>query len=211
MNDNAVTEQAALKRMSKTWREQGFEVYIEPTGSLVPSFLERYEPDAILLRGDEKVIVEVVRKGQPHLEKKISQIRSLFSGESGWRFEVVYAGEQIDAVSSVSNSVILATLETANSLLMHDSRASLLLLWASLEAIVRNCFAAQAARPQSPGRVIELLAGSGMITPSQAVTLRHLMHVRNRFIHGELDLTIEPQTVKSMHAIVKGLVNRIDS
>lgn len=209
MNEYAANEQATLERMAKKWKEQGFEVYLEPIGSIVPPFLERSRPDAILIRDNERIVVEVIRKGQPHLEKKIEQIQSLFSGRSDWRFEVVYAGEQVDAVPHVERSVILSTLDSANSLMAVDVRASLLLLWASLEAVARNFFERQTIRPQSPGRIVELLAGSGNITPSEAKLLRRLVQARNRVIHGELNTSIEADDVKLMKSIVTNLAQEV--
>jgi uncharacterized protein YutE (UPF0331/DUF86 family) len=209
VNEDAIDELATLERMAKKWKDQGFEVYLEPVGSIVPPFLERYKPDAILVRGNEKIVVEIVRKGQPHLEKKIDQIQSLFLGQRDWQFEVVYAGEQVDSVPHVKKSVILSTLDSSNSLVEVDARASLLLLWASLEAVARNFFERQTTRPQSPGRIVELLAGSGNITPSEAKLLRRLVQARNSVIHGELNTSIEIDDVILMQSIVTNLAQEI--
>lgn len=202
MNEQEATERATLEKLSNNWKAQGFEVFLEPSKNLVPEFLQRYRPDAILIRGEEKVVVEAIRKGQPHAEEKVRRLQALLKGHEGWRLEIVYSGEEVDAVKTMGNESIRNALVSAESLVVAEPRASLLLMWAALEAVARNLFPSQTNRPQSPGRVIELLAGSGEVTPSEAELLRGLMQLRNRVIHGELDAVVGPKDLAEMNRIV---------
>ncbi|WP_444461075.1 hypothetical protein [Rhodobacter capsulatus] len=185
---------------------QGFQVFIQPSGKLLPDFLQRYRPDALLLKEDDKVLVEVVRKGQPHAEARVRRLKELIADQSEWRLEVVYSGENVLAVRRVALESILETLGSAEDLLTKEPRASLLLFWASLEATARNLFPNQTSRPQSPGRIIELLAGSGEVTPSEAQSLRQLMDLRNRVIHGELNAVVKPSDIKPMLQLVRQIL-----
>jgi len=151
-------------------------------------------------------LVEVVRKGQPHAEERVRRLKELIGNQDKWRLEVVYSGENVLAVRRVALELILESLGSAEGLLTKEPRASLLLLWASLEATVRNLFPNQTSRPQSPGRIIELLAGSGEITPSEARDLRQLMNLRNRVIHGELNAVVIPIEIKKMLQLVRQLL-----
>lgn len=205
MNEYEATERATLEQLSRTWEAQGFQVYLQPSGKSVPEFLQRYKPDAILIRGEERVIVEAIRKGQPHAEEKVRRLQSLMLGQTGWRLEIVYSGEEVDAVKTVDKKSIRSALLSADGLARLEPRASLLMMWAALEAVARNLFPSQTNRPQSPGRVVELLAGSGEITPSEAQLLRGLMQLRNRVIHGELDATVRLDDLTEMHRIVSQL------
>lgn len=206
MNEKEETERATLEKMFKIWTDQGFQVFLQPSGKLLPDFLQRYRPDALLLKDDDKVLVEVVLKGQPHAEKRVSRLKELIANQNEWRLEVVYAGENVSAVRRVTLEKILESLGSAEDLLTKEPRASLLLFWASLEATARNFFPSQTSRPQSPGRIIELLASSGEVTPSEAQELRHLMNLRNRVIHGELNAVVKPSEMKPMLQLVRQLL-----
>lgn len=190
-----------LQRLATKWRSEGYEVVLEPRGEIVPSFLQRYKPDAILTRGNEKLVVEVVKKGLPHIRQKIEHISTLFEKQQEWKFEVVYSGEAINVVPGASIDEIRVTIDRAKTLARTDIQASLLLTWASLEAIVRRFFPKQASRPQSPGRVVELLASVGKVTPVEAELLRKLMKQRNEFVHGALGTSVESGDLLEMQKI----------
>jgi uncharacterized protein YutE (UPF0331/DUF86 family) len=206
VNEQEAMQRATLERLSEKWAKQGYQVFIEPRGEIVPSFLQRYLPDAILVRDDDKVIVEAIRKGQRNAEEKVKQLKALIEGQHAWRLEIVYSGEEVDSMRQVDRRVIADTLSSAIRLSQAEPRAALLLLWASTEAAARVLFPSQTNRPQSPGRVIELLAGNGEVTPSEAQVLRNLMQARNRIVHGELDVALDLNSLMTMHDIVKRLL-----
>lgn len=206
MSETKETERATLEKMSKIWTDQGFQIFIQPSASILPDFLQKYRPDALLIKDGDKVLVEVIRKGQPHVEERVRRLKELLANQNEWRLEVVYSGENVPAVRRVGLDEIRASLDSAEGLLAKEPRASLLLLWASLEAAARNIFPDQTSRPQSPGRIIELLAGRGEVTPSEAQNLRQLMNLRNRIIHGELNATVRPNEINQMLQLVRQLV-----
>lgn len=202
MNDSwAKTEQDTLKKLTKKWEAEGFKVTLDPRGSDLPKSFGNYHPDALLIKDDKKIAVEVIRKGQPHAKQKIQRLESLFKEQDDWRFEVVYSGEIVNVVKTASAKEINNGIERAKAILEIDVQASLLLTWASLEAVTRQLFPNKAARPQSPGRLIELLASSGAITPTEAALLRELTHKRNQIIHGDLETTVKREQVTEMQRI----------
>ena len=209
MNDQQASEYETLERLSQAWIGKGFQVLLQPRKNSVPDFLHSYRPDAILTKDGEKIIVEVVRKGQAHTEEKIERLKSLIEGHKGWRLEVVYSGEEVESLERVQRQSIIDTVSSAEKLSVAEPRASLLLMWAALEATARNLFPNQTHRPQTPGRVIELLAGSGEVTPSEARILRNLMQLRNRVIHGELEAEVKQSDLQDMNQIARQLVERV--
>jgi uncharacterized protein YutE (UPF0331/DUF86 family) len=96
------------------------------------------------------------------------------------------AGKASGEVPIASLSSIEQTVANLDKLA--DARAALLLAWASLEAIARNLEPSETTRPQTPGRVVELLAAGGFVTPTQAELLRNMADIRNQVIHGNVDL-----------------------
>src|SRR4051812_12341812 len=93
-----------------------------------------------------------------------------------------------DGPEIVPIETIKGVLGDAEKLLKAEQfPAALLLCWAAFEAFARNQLQSTFARPQTPGRIVEILAGDGILTPTEADKLRLLARQRNNFIHGALD------------------------
>ncbi len=202
MNDYALIERETLEKMKSNWEKQGFEVITEYNKLKQYNFFtNNYIPDAILLKENDNVIVEIIRKFSPSTDTKLEKIKTFISEKDGWRFQVVYAGVESTIINKTSYISILNTIEEAKILEETNERASLLLYWAIFEAIARHIFPKRTTKPQSPARVIELLASSGNITPSEAKLLRELIKVRNQLIHGALEEEVDELKLTKMHHI----------
>jgi uncharacterized protein YutE (UPF0331/DUF86 family) len=89
-------------------------------------------------------------------------------------------------------------------------RAALLLGWAAFEAAARALMTEKFEKPQTPGRLIGLLASEGYLTPDEADHLRELAKAHNAFIHGELDTEISEDELRNFSAILSTLAGMID-
>lgn len=86
----------------------------------------------------------------------------------------------------------------------------MLIAWATFEAVGRKVMPKEFERPQSPGRLVQVLAQEGHITPDEGDALRQLVDMRNRFIHGELTVAISRPQVESFVKTLSSLANKID-
>lgn len=199
-------EREILDEHEPLWKAQGYEVIMSPRGAHLPNFLGTYQPDAILVGRDPKVIVEVVLKGQPHADRRIRDLKSLISGHDDWRLEVLYRSSEDKNVPVQSVDEITTTISKAEAIARIEPRGAFLLLWAALEAIARRFAPDRSNRPQTPGRVVETLAFEGVIEPSNASWLRDLSRLRNRLIHGDLEVAPTSQELEQMVALTRNLV-----
>jgi uncharacterized protein YutE (UPF0331/DUF86 family) len=65
-------------------------------------------------------------------------------------------------------------------------------------------------RAQGSLGLIEVLANEGLVTPTEADTLRGLASLRDRLIHGALDQHVSPEDLRNLVDILdvlSGLVN----
>lgn len=203
-------EEAALDRYASRWTAKGYRLVKNPSGSELPAFLRSYRPDAILI-GPEKIVVEVVQKGQTDAVEKVATVRSLLADHPDWHLEVLYAGVAPQPVSQMTPNRLRKTLDQIESANESDDLGTFLLLWAVLEAATRNLEPDATRRPQSPGRVVELLAASGRITPSDADVLRESAKLRNRLIHGDLDVSVPVHVRTRMSQVAEDLVSSLAS
>ena len=211
MSDQHRAEDAILERHESKWIAQGYKVVRQPRAGDLPSFLKNFIPDALLLGRDPQVVVEIISKGSPHAQKKIAELKSLLQGHDDWRLDVLFAGEEPEQLPLVSTEAVQQSLRSIRAMLPAEPKSALLLCWATLEAIARRLEPTKSMRPQSPGRVVELLAGAGHVTPSKAAQLRKAIQWRNRLVHGDLDLAVTPTQVAEVVEIAENLSRELSS
>ena len=203
-----VIEEAVAERMAAELQAQGYSVIVRPRRSILPSFFGDYTPSLIGMQAERNVAVEV-RGSEHNGVPEIGVVTKLFDGHKDWEFRLVWvpAGEKTQTLRKQSNKTIFEFMEQCKSLAHQGSHAAAFLLsWATLEAIGRSLAGADLQRPQTPGRMIEMLAGRGIATPDEAQRLRELSKLRNSLIHGELDAKVSGQQSQEMVGILESIV-----
>lgn len=210
MSDIDQLEKDVLDAHEPKWLAQGYAVVRQPRGAVLPAFLEGYRPDAVLLGRTPQIVVEIVRKGQPNAERNVRALNALLAEHSDWRLMLLYAGVEPIELPVVSTQSMRGSLASARRLVSIDVRSSLLLLWATLEALSRRLEPAKTKRPQKPASIVEFLAGAGFVLPSEAEQLRLSADWRNRLVHGDLDIELTQLQVQGVADIVDGLIHLIE-
>jgi uncharacterized protein YutE (UPF0331/DUF86 family) len=70
--------------------------------------------------------------------------------------------------------------------------AAFVAAWSLLEAALNSALPDADKRPRTPGTVVQTLAMDGLISDELEQSLRPLIELRNRVVHG--DLTAEPSS-----------------
>jgi DNA replicative helicase MCM subunit Mcm2 (Cdc46/Mcm family) len=178
---------------------------------LAPDFLEGIRADAIAIRSDKKIIVEVVHETAQE-SGKLERLRRLLKEQPGWELRVILVSPAtapkslpVQSVEAITKSIHEAQRLTDNGFL----GPGLLVGWASLEAAARRLLTSQFSKPQTPGRLVDVLAEAGNLTPSEADRLRELVKLRNAFIHGDLSAVVTKEDVQQMISILKTVNEQI--
>ena len=205
-------ETLVLEKVTAELQAEGYEVYQQPSGPLIPSFLGAITPDAIAIRSDKKLVVEVLRDG-PSAKKSLDKLRALIAPQSEWELRVYWIAPSGDPTTLVR--VPLKAIEESISniaLLMKEQQisAAFLMAWATFEAMGRALLPEKFIRPQTPGRVIEVLASEGHLTPNEADALRRLIDIRNKLIHGGLQTKPRKADLKTLVEILKRLTSQLE-
>jgi hypothetical protein len=204
-------ENVVLERLVPDLESQGYDVFVHPSKQMVPPFLGAYVPDVIALRDDKNLVIEIKYEGG-RAEKVLQDLAKRFEGQNRWEFRVVWINptESQDRLTLQSGEAISTRLKEVSRLLdagFVDS--AMLTSWATFEAIGRKLMPKEFARPQSPGRLVQVLATEGHITPDEGDVLRQLAETRNRFIHGDLTITIGRPQIESFVRILSSLAKNI--
>ncbi|MBX3504064.1 MAG: DUF86 domain-containing protein [Parvibaculum sp.] len=209
MNEHQALEEGILDKYEAQWRAQGYDLIRHPSREVIPEFLGKYRPDAVLVGRRPHVAVEVVLKGQRTAERRLREIAPLFKGHPDWRLEVIYAGLAPESLVAPPMSALNEAVHDIRALASVDTRGAFLFSWAVLEALVRHLSPERTRSPQTPGRLVELLAGDGRITPHQAEELRTLARLRNKLVHGDLEQRPTEKQISLVTRILERLIGEV--
>lgn len=207
------SESDVLQSLLPQFEAEGFDVYLNPSPSILPSFMKKYRPDAVALRSDKKIAIEVVssKKGS---SQKMRHLQSLLSSHSDWEFRVFYVSSLADEKSlEVASADAIKTSIQRVSKLMDDGHKipALVMAWATLEAIGRALLPDTLRRPQTPARLVETLATEGYLTPIEADQLRTVISLRNAAVHGSLAPEISRDQLDGFVKVLRTLSEQVRS
>lgn len=210
MSPPETSEADVLEELLPRYQAEGFEVFLHPSPSILPPFMQSYRPDAVALRPDKKIAIEVVRSSGSS-EKKVRELESLFASHREWELRVLYVSplpsEKILDVSSPA--AIKVAIQRVRDLVKDGHKVpALVMAWAALEAVGRVLLPDQLTRPQTPGRLIEALASAGHVTPREADTLRGAISARNSAVHGG-EPRIDEKLLKQFIAVLETLATLV--
>jgi REase_AHJR-like len=200
-------ERQVLEQLVPQLEAEGFTVYLEPSRQMLPAFMEGYTPDVIALRSDKKLAFEIVVEGPSSTEKE-QRLKHRFDKAKDWELRLLYArpvSKKIE-LPVMADDAIDASIASAEGLASTQQfKAAFLIAWATFEALGRALNPHDFARPQTPTRLIEILASKGFVTPSEADLLRRLATTRNQFIHGSLDEVVDRVELEEFILILRTL------
>jgi Uncharacterized conserved protein len=204
-------EHEIIEAMLPRLEAEGYSVYVEPPPEVLPAFMRGYQPDVVALGAPRNIAIEIIREGAI-TEKRVENLRKVFERVEDWELRVVYVRPTSSDVEpeAVSRTTISESLQETRKLLDEgNALPALLMSWASFEAIARILRPEKFRRPQTPGRLVEVLASEGHITPSEADLLRRLAVLRNRLVHGNLAVAVDREELNSFMLVLEAMVARL--
>jgi uncharacterized protein YutE (UPF0331/DUF86 family) len=97
-------------------------------------------------------------------------------------------------------------MTSKNSSQKGEADPPFLMAWTTLEALGRLLLPKKLGRPQTPETLLDVLAGDGYITPSEADLLRSLKQARNQLVHGMLEQTVSSAELAKFIEVLKLLL-----
>lgn len=209
-----VTEAEILQALVPELEQEGYSLYVHPHRTLIPQFLGGHVPDAIALRDDKNLVIEIALRKTVERTEQIRRLSELFEGQDKWELRVYWGGptELRATLATQRTETIRARIDEVKELRAKNFVGpALLLAWATFEALSRLLMSKEFARPQTPGRLVELLAREGYVTPTEADRLRELANKRNKLVHGELETSISDEELELFNSILDTLLNQAEA
>lgn len=188
-------ETTFLENMRSEFETKGYRFVVHPSPSELPDFFASYVPDAVALRADDNVAIELKSRERAANEQSLQRIRQLLEGQPGWQLRVAYMGgeglaRQIPV--STRDSILGQVREVESLEEAGNVRAAFVIAWSLLEAALNSARPNADKRPRTPATIVQTLAMEGLIPEQLELSLRPLADLRNRVVHG--DLTAEPSS-----------------
>lgn len=203
-------EDAVLEVVVPELEAEGFEVFLRPSGRMLPGFLKGTQPDAIAIGKQQKLVVQVVAGGVP-TDARLENIRRLVAERQDWTLRVFYAPPPSSerAITVPSRTRIEKQLDrVAVAADEIGPAASLLAAWSAFEAAARALIPDDLRRPQPSARLLEVLAFEGYLSPDEADALRRLGQLRNEAAHGGLDVDVSQGDLNTLLDATRSLLDQ---
>jgi hypothetical protein len=203
----AVSEPDVLDAVLADYEAEGFDVFVDPSPAVLPAFLRKHRPDAVAMRPDRKIAIEI-KRSERQQNDQVDQLRELVSTHPEWELRVFYVvpRSSVDAIDIATPLAIDRAIQQVERFKnAYPPGSSLIIGWSVLEAIARSILPTQLGRAQPATRLVEVLATEGLVTPSEADALRTVAAVRNVTAHGKLDTVVEPQVTDTFIGILRTL------
>jgi REase_AHJR-like len=201
-------------QVAERYRSQGFEVFINPSKSVIPFDLGNYLPDIVAKRSDESYIIEVKTSVSQIPIDRYREISEIVSQNSGWRFLLV-TGEDVPLGDTKESDQLMTweqmsqRQEQAQRFLVYgEVEVAFFYLWGVLEAAMRQA-AKSAAIPVenlSTSSLINHLYSQGELSMEQFDQSKVIQKIRNGVAHGyQTPNLVEP--TKQLQKLVDELIS----
>lgn len=210
-------ERAILGLLRERYESDGYAFFTHPSPSLVPAFLEDFRPDAIAVRDDEGVVIEV-KVGEGAAGRRSPDVTDRFKDHGKWKFHVVYAGDVDTDTVSISppdeQQLQKGVREVESLLDGGHSGAAFVLAWAVLEAAARQASAGSSeglTEALTSRQTVAVLEGEGLIDATSARNLRGMIEARNALAHGDLARDVDEREVRFVLSLLRLIVSDLDT
>jgi uncharacterized protein YutE (UPF0331/DUF86 family) len=208
--EQAGSEQELLDVETRRLEERGYTIY-RGANDLVPRSLGSFLPDAIAIGREPKYLIEVVREGPAEVDK-LKALRKQLEELPGWELLVVLdRGTRSPELRQATLEQIDDAIQSAKKVLsLGEIAPGLLLAWGVFEALSRRLIPDEFVRPQTPGRLVQVLTSRGYVDSAEEKLLRKLAIARNAVIHGDLSNRADASQVDEFLALLVRLRNKAE-
>lgn len=211
-------ERDLIERVAQEYKDQGYEVAIEPVATDLPDFIRDCRPDIIARKDNEHIVIEIKDPVIDADQGRLSTLARRLENRPGWKFVFISPASAdplfFDAAPRrFEEDRIRAVL--AESIALKESNhleGALMLCWSALEAAMWRLaqqYELQIRRRDTLTLMRDLVT-NGLISRELYQQLSELYRVRSAFAHGfEPPMTVD--IVRSLDTLVEATCEILNS
>lgn len=181
-----------VQELAQEYRGKGYEVITEPSPEQLPDFLGEYQPDLLVRKGSESILVEVKTRSSLAENSRLRDLARILHATPGWKFELVTVREKEklnapEGTHPFAREDVYNRLEEVEELLKIGSlEAALLLGWGTVEAAVRLLAEEEQLTLDriASSYLLHQAVTNGVISREDYAMLLRAMKYRNALVHG---------------------------
>jgi hypothetical protein len=209
-------EQESLNRIAQRYRDEGYDVIVHPRGEQVPPFAAGYQPDLIVTRGSERVIVEIkTNRIDLSSDPKIIGLARIINNQPGWRLDFVVLEPETAVERAAQEAAEPSDEQLAQILKAADELAgqgyapyACVVAWGGVEAAMRRLRdEAELSGRTTPNELMRTLYGNGFLGREQFDRLKEAYKIRTQVVHGLVPPKVDPGLVRYVTDTARYLVS----
>jgi REase_AHJR-like len=213
---NDAMELEALHRIAKRYRDDGYDVIIDPRGDRVPPFAVGFELDLVATRGNKGVVVEIkTNRFDLSHDPQIMRLAQVVNAQPGWRLDVVVLESETavekaaQKAAEPSDEQLAQILKAAEELADQGySPYACVVAWGGLEAAMRRVRdGAERYGRATPAELMRTLYGNGFLSREQFDRLKESYKIRSQVVHGLVPPQVDPELVRYVTATARYLAH----
>ncbi|MDB5306811.1 MAG: hypothetical protein JWO38_1013 [Gemmataceae bacterium] len=206
-----------LERIAQQYRDEGYAVATRPGRDQLPGFAAGFEVDLRADRGNEHVLVEVMRdRAALQADPAAGRLAEVTNAQPGWRYDVIVL-EQDSPLQRIARMVGEPTPDQIEQILVEaehvmrisSTRAGLVLAWAGLEAAMRRYAHRVGINGEvgtQPLTMIRELYAKGHFSREDYARLEVSRRLRAAVAHGLPPSSIDPGEVHTVIDMARRLL-----
>ena len=213
------SERMRVEEIAQTYREKGYDVLIEPRDDQLPDFLQAFQPDLIVHKGDEHIVVEVRARGQVSDFPQVNELAKVVRNEAGWKFELFLLGPEnsffVNGASLFTvEEIRLKIKEVAFFVENGHLEAAFLMGWSLVEATLRVLAVKEGIEGETatPDYLLKQMTFEGIIARETYHDLKHAQKTRDAIAHGFKSSQLTVETAQELIDLIDGeLLQELDN
>jgi hypothetical protein len=208
--------QQRLEHVAERYREQGYQVILNPSADDLPSFAKDFKVEILASRPDGKVLASAkASSSEFEKDKNLSRYAEIIENQRGWRYDVFVLGPpaavpDLPDISDATEVQIEQMLSVADQLSQAGfGPQAVVASSAALESAMRHrlrSIGEKADWGASPRSMLNELVSSGILTHGEFRDLEEVSRLRNMIVHGFAIPEISPDAVPSLARTARRLL-----
>lgn len=211
-------ELAILSLLREKYELEGYEFFEYPPSQMLPEFVGTYTPDAVAIRDDKRIAIEIKLQRSPSNEREVRELSHLFSNTSNWTFTTYYYSDfrideplfDTESIDEIRSKLVIVEHIAQMGFISEAFTLTWPLLEAAYRATPLTLPRNYRARPISPSKLVSALEEHGLIPYEKAAILRQMVKKRNALAHGATTTVISREELEYLSDAVKIVLDEIE-
>ena len=207
------SEQQRIQKVGQVYRDKGYDVLMEPQGNQLPDFLQTFQPDLIVHKGDEHIVVEVRTRGQVSDFPQVNELAKVVRNEAGWKFELFLLGPENSFFMNGASPLTVEEIRSKRkevALFFQNGHleAAFLMGWSLVEATLRVLAVKEGIEGEAatPDYLLKQMTFEGIIARETYHDLKHAQKTRDAIAHGFKSSQLTIETAQELIDLIDGVL-----